>query len=139
MGKTRNKSRSCQKEESQLKRLQRKYDEAKHEIKRLRNIIKRTNPERLREMLETDQRTHEENQEKQPKQPPRERGPRCPKCHGFKLTPITFTRPDGTFTITICKADHCGHRSPPVKSVETESKSTHENIESSVMEEEHGE
>lgn len=136
MGKTKRQPKNCQREESQIKRLQRKYDEAKHEIKRLRNIIKRTNPERLREMLESEQRKHDNNQEVSKQQKP-ERGPRCPKCQGFKLTPITFTRPDGTFTITICKADHCGHRSPPVKVVETESISTHENNDN-VMEEQDG-
>ncbi len=135
MGKSRNKQqRSCDKEETQLRKLQRQYDEAKKEIKRLKNIVKRTNPDRLRELNELEERRRENNkfEDAQPKEK-KSNGPRCTKCEGFKVKLLTFTRADGSFVITICEADHCNHRSPPVK-VQTDSNSNCENKEFGITE-----
>lgn len=120
MAKKSRNTRSCTKEEDKVKKLQRKYEEAKHEIKRLRNIIKRTNPTKLKEFLESSDESYKYNR---PDKPERDS---CPKCHGFKVSIMNFSRSDGDFKIVFCKADHCKHRSPMIKVENTDIINTQE-------------
>lgn len=112
--------RTYDKDESKDKRLQRKYDEAKKEIKRLRNIIKRIHPEKLRDAMEgrVDQRDPEtktfkvdNNNEK-----------RCEKCNSTNIKSVTVNRLDGPHEITFCLNEDCKHRSSMRRVTNTDSK-----------------
>ena len=107
-------TRSCIKEENKVKKLQRKYEEAKHEIKRLKNIIKRTNPTKLKEFLESSDESYKYNRPDKPKRDA------CPKCHGYKVSIMELNRRDGKFKVLFCKADHCKYRSTLMPSNDTD-------------------
>ena len=113
-------SRTPHKEETKTKKLQRKYEEAKKEIKRLRNIIKRINPEKLNDVVKDPRQEYRYSKEEKPQREA------CPKCHGYKVKVMEFTRRDGKYKITFCQAEHCQHRSPMTKVEETESNSEQE-------------
>lgn len=112
-------NRNCEREESESNKLRRKYDEAKKEIKRLRNIIKRVSPDRLREAFEKDD--HEEIPQPAPR---REKRQECPKCFSYEVKTIDVNRLDGKFSLTIC--NQCGHRSTLTRQKQTNTDSIKE-------------
>lgn len=114
--------RTYDKEEKKNKKLRRKYEEAKREIKRLRNILKRVHPDRFREAMECSKVSLSQQDAT-----PAPTKPRCERCGTEDIKTIEINRLDGLHEITICQSINCGYKTPMKKVADTDSKNNCDN------------